>query len=239
MEVEIGGKGSITGQQAPSLVRALVVGFEKRPKFVGALLMLLLALNGGLVYAGAAFTVPKGREASDPVQVFVSYSRKDAEYLEQISLPGAVEDALKEEGIVFWRDQDDIVPGDHWDKRIRKAIAASDIALVLVSENYLHSGYCSKEIRILLNKANEDTKLLPVILSTCDWRSYDWLAEPQCLPGGEETVKENYEDPKKREELFSRIQDGLRKQAENVRKERREKRSLFRRVWKPRRAMQE
>ncbi len=101
------------------------------------------------------------------LKVFVTYSHKDAAYLEDDALLGFLKGLEKTEGIEFWTDQR-IALGDSWDEAIKSNLRDSRIALVLVSEGFLDSDYCQNvEIRTLLaGKAH----LMPVILSPCGWR---------------------------------------------------------------------
>jgi hypothetical protein len=120
----------------------------------------------------------------------------------------------KTEGIALWTDQK-ILGGDPWDEVIKTNLRESRIALVLVSEWFLDSPYCQDvEIRELLaGKAH----LIPVILSPCSWRRFEWLSSRQFLPGGDETIEEHYTDAGKRKRLYLTIKDQLREIVGRVR----------------------
>lgn len=146
--------------------------------------------------------------------VFVSYAHKDAGYLADDSLLGFLKGLEKIEDIEFWTDRK-IIAGDPWDEVIKNRLQDSRIALVLVSEWFLDSPYCQDiEIRTLLaGKAH----LIPVILSPCSWRHFQWLSSRHFLPGGDETIEEHYTDPGKRKRLYLEIKDQLRSIVERVR----------------------
>ncbi len=141
------------------------------------------------------------------LKVFVTYSHKDADYLKDDSLLGFLRGLEKTEDIEFWTDQR-IVAGDPWDEVIKENLRNSRIALVLVSEWFLDSDYCQNvEIRALLaGKAH----LIPIILSPCSWRHFDWLSSRQFLPPGDETIEEHYTKAGKRKRLYLQIKDQLR-----------------------------
>jgi TIR domain len=66
-------------------------------------------------------------------------------------------------------DEEDILPGQDWDFEIRKAIRASDIVLVCLSETSANKvGYLQREIRSVLDIADEQPEgsifLIPVRL---------------------------------------------------------------------------
>jgi hypothetical protein len=152
-----------------------------------------------------------------PVRVFVSYSHRDASYLDGDSLLVSLK-GLEKEGVEFWTDRH-LVAGEAWDEVIKRRIAESDIALVLVSQAFLDSEYCTNtEIQGFLARS---AVLFPVILSACEWERHEWLKSRQFLPGGGETIEEHYVEPGKRKSLFHKIRQQLREQIERVRATRR------------------
>jgi class 3 adenylate cyclase/tetratricopeptide (TPR) repeat protein len=152
-----------------------------------------------------------------PVKVFISYSHRDAAYLADDSLLGFLK-GLNDEGIELWTDER-IAAGASWDQEIQERLRTSDVALVLVSQSFLDSPYCTKiEVSSFLEHCRSSGMLLfPVILSPCEWQRHEWLASRQFLPGGDETIEESYTDPGKRKRLFLRIREELRAAVERVR----------------------
>ena len=153
---------------------------------------------------------------TEPIEVFVTYSKHDARYLKDDSLLGFLR-GLEREGVRFWTDRE-IPQGALWGADIEQHLATAPIALVLVSQWFLDTVYAQDvEIPALLtNKAH----LLPVILSPCEWRRHDWLSSRQFLPAGDKTIEEHYQDPGKRKRLFLEIREGLRQRLEAIRAER-------------------
>jgi class 3 adenylate cyclase len=152
-----------------------------------------------------------------PVRIFVSYSHSDAEYLGDKSLLGFLR-GLEREGAEFWTDER-IAAGDKWDDEIRSRLSQTDIALVLVSQSFLDSEYCtSVEIAEFLGRSRESGMVIvPVILSPCEWERHSWLCSTQYLPGSGQTIEENYVDAGARKRLYLTIRSSLREQIERLR----------------------
>ncbi|HYK01624.1 MAG TPA: AAA family ATPase [Thermoanaerobaculia bacterium] len=145
------------------------------------------------------------------MRIFISYSHRDPQYLGDDSLVGFLRGLEAEEGVEFWTDQR-LEGGTFWDEEIQKRLRESDIALVLVSQGFLDSPYCtSVEMSAFLARCREDGLIIfPVILSPCEWDRHEWLASRQFLPGGGETIEEHYAEPGKRKRLFLKIRQELR-----------------------------
>jgi hypothetical protein len=153
------------------------------------------------------------------IKVFVSYSHQDAAYLDERSLMGYLR-GLRKEGVEFWFDEA-LVSGDKWDEEIKDKINQTDIALILVSQAFLNSDYCTNvEIKLFLRQCRErGLVIFPIILSACEWERHGWLKSRQFLPGGNETIEEHYTDPGRQKRLFNRILEDLRTQIDRIREE--------------------
>lgn len=90
-------------------------------------------------------------------QVFISYSRRDAEVIESIV------SELEAAGIDVWLDREDITPGKQWRKQIVEAIDTAEAFVLNLSPNSAASDNVLKE----LNLAEEALEpfILPVMLS--------------------------------------------------------------------------
>jgi len=154
------------------------------------------------------------------VKVFVSYSHRDSAYLSDDSLLGFLK-GLNGEGVDLWTDER-IATGASWDQEIQERLRATDVALVLVSQSFLDSPYCTRvEIVSFLERCRADGMvMLPIILSPCEWERHEWLASRQFLPGGNETIEEHYADPGSRKRLFLRVRQELRAAVDGVRRSR-------------------
>lgn len=159
--------------------------------------------------------------SGDVVRVFVSYSHKDPSYLADDSLLGFLKGLSTEAGVEFWTDER-ITAGSFWDEEIRSRLEQSDIALVLVSQAFLDSPYCTQiEIGSFLDSCRKRGLLIfPVVLSACEWERHRWLATRQFLPAGGETIEEHYTEPGKRKRMFLRIRSELRNAIQSIREAR-------------------
>jgi len=146
---------------------------------------------------------------SDPVKVFVSYSHKDSQYLGDTSLLGFMR-GLKKDGADFWYDTR-LTAGEQWDDEIRTQLEQADIALILVSQSFLDSEYCTNvEVKDFVERSKaHGLTIVPVILSPCDWKRHDWLCSTQQLPGGGKNIEQDYEKDGDRKGLFHEIREAL------------------------------
>jgi len=137
--------------------------------------------------------------------------------LEDDSLLGYLS-SLRNEGIEFFTDRE-IATGALWDTEIRKAIAQTDVVLALVSQPFLNSRYCQDiEIANFLEARRKlGTRILPVILSPCDWRSHPWLAMTQAQPRDGRTIEADFRTKGKRDKVFLDILEDLRAVAGEIR----------------------
>jgi hypothetical protein len=99
--------------------------------------------------------------------VFISYSHKDEEYLERILIH--LEPLKKNESIKVWSDKE-IKPGDDWKNEIEKVLKDTNIAILLISADYLASDFIvQNELPPLLKNAmdKQKTRIIPVIIKPC------------------------------------------------------------------------
>lgn len=79
---------------------------------------------------------------------------------------------LLHDGFEPWLDEEDLLPGQDWQREITKAVKQSDVVLVCLSSNSINkTGYVQKEIREVLDVADllpEGTMfVIPVKLQEC------------------------------------------------------------------------
>jgi len=101
------------------------------------------------------------------VNIFICYSHKD-EVFKDVLLNHL--SCLKRQKLInAWEDRA-IQPGEEWFQSIIKAIENCDIALLLVSANFLSSDFINNyEIRALFMRKN-NIVIVPIILSPCTWK---------------------------------------------------------------------
>lgn len=147
------------------------------------------------------------------IKVFVSYSHADAIFVkdDKVSLLCFVR-GLERYGVTFWWDHK-LNAGDLWDAEIKTQLRQADIALVLVSQPFLNSSYCQDvEARSFIeSQISRGLRIIPIILSACDWERHKWLKQPAVLPGEGQNIKRNYSDSGKRQELFLKIYKAIEK----------------------------
>jgi iron(II)-dependent oxidoreductase len=113
--------------------------------------------------------------------IFISYSHKDEAWKERLVTQLRV---LALEGAFnLWEDRQ-IVTGDAWKSEIEKAINGANLAILLISADFLTSNFIrSKEVPPLLQRRNtEGMRIFPIILKPCPWKGVDWLTSIQVRP---------------------------------------------------------
>ena len=113
-------------------------------------------------------------------KVFISYSHQDEGWKDRVVKQLAV---LEEEGVDSWDDRK-IEGGGDWEQEIEKAIASCEVALLLISANFLTSKYIKgKEVPPLLQRREtHGVRVIPVILSPCNWDRIPWLKAINARP---------------------------------------------------------
>jgi internalin A len=111
-----------------------------------------------------------------PLKVFISYSHDDMTY--RLALQKFLVNLERENLIEIWQDGL-INAGDLWSDKIENNLEAADIVILLVSQSFIASSYVYEvEMAKTLKKVTEGTtKIIPVLLSECDWRSWKVLPE--------------------------------------------------------------
>lgn len=124
-------------------------------------------------------TLPTPAPKSRRKGVFICYSHKDAKWLERQQTHLR---PLEREGVVVW-DDTHLRPGDLWRDEIRKAMAETKVAILLVSADFIGSDFIrTDELPPLLAAAEEDgATILPVIISPCGFRRMESLSRFQAV----------------------------------------------------------
>jgi tetratricopeptide (TPR) repeat protein len=118
-----------------------------------------------------------------PPIVFVSYSHLDRVW-KDLLLPQL--NVLKKLALVdVWVDER-IDAGASWYPEIQGALARSAAAVCLISANYLSSDFVLKEEvpYFLAQREQRGLLLLPVLVSECPWRLFEWIKATQMVPEG-------------------------------------------------------
>ena len=114
------------------------------------------------------------------VNLFYSYCHKDEHYRERMESALVI---LREEGsLTEWSDRR-IIPGTPFPPQIIEKLSGSELAVFLVSPDFLASPACTDEWRRARKNAKETgPKLVPIILKTCAWKDFDTMKDYLALP---------------------------------------------------------
>lgn len=112
--------------------------------------------------------------------VFISYSHKDKKWLERLQV--FLKPLRRTYNIVFW-DDTQIQPGTDWRESIRQALEASQMAIFLVSPDFLASDFITQEeLPALLGAAEKrGTKILSLILRPCRFEQTPGISKYQAI----------------------------------------------------------
>src|SRR5689334_5588452 len=106
--------------------------------------------------------------------VFISYSHKDAAWKDRLVTHLA---GLQRQGLLsFWEDHG-IAAGADWRHEIEKAVSEAQVAVLLVSADFLASKFIAEaEVPALLDRAKrESLRIVPILIEPCAWRTVSWL----------------------------------------------------------------
>ena len=111
--------------------------------------------------------VGSGGRVRRVLQVFLCHSSGD-----KATVRALYQRLKREPGINTWLDEESLLPGQDWDAEIRKAVRASDIVVVCLSQGSISkTGYVQKEIGFALDVAEEQPEdkifLIPLRLEEC------------------------------------------------------------------------
>ena len=106
----------------------------------------------------------------EPLKIFISYSKRDTTYKEQLLVHLS---KMQREGLIeIWHDQ--MIEVGEWDAQIKTALDHSDVVICLVSQNFFDSQYIwDHELNGSLKRAEKgECKIIPVLIRDCDWESW-------------------------------------------------------------------
>ena len=100
---------------------------------------------------------------------FISYTHADTALKDQLVRHLA---PLRREGLIdVWHDAM-LRPGEHLDDGVQAALAASDLILLLVSSDFIHSEYCYEQemVRAFARQRAGTAHVVSLILRPCQWK---------------------------------------------------------------------
>lgn len=106
-------------------------------------------------------------ESAEQLRVFLCHSRNDKSTVRDFY------QRLCGDGVDPWLDEENLVPGQKWDRAIRTAVRDSDVVIVFLSKGSVtKGGYVQKEIKFALDVADEQPEgtifIIPARLEDCD-----------------------------------------------------------------------
>ncbi len=135
--------------------------------------------------------------------IFVSYSRRDARWVQEgeYGLIPWLQRSLKRRNVELWYDHAlKKLPGEDYRQRIAEEISRSQMAILLISQEFLNSDFIRDFeiplIRTMLDR--NELKVVPILVGTTVWEVEDelrWIADRQMLPGAAIPLVDYIGDP--------------------------------------------
>ncbi len=122
------------------------------------------------------------------IRVFVSYSHLDERWVKE-GVHGLIPwlaQQLKRKGIEIWYDPAlRKRPGDDFKKQIKSEIDRAQMAILLISQDFLNSDFIREfELPWIRERVDRgELSLIPILVGPALDRDLDWLADRQMLPG--------------------------------------------------------
>jgi len=154
----------------------------------------------------------KGKEIATALKVFISYSHKDEEFKDELVTMLA---GLQRRGIIdAWQDRR-IEEGDEWYQDIQDAMNDCDLAILLVSANFIASRFIQDEElpKLLEHHIDEGMRVVPVIVKPCLWQSEPVIKDLQVLPRDGKPVITFSKDNGERDQVWADIAKVIEKRA--------------------------
>ena len=113
--------------------------------------------------------------------VFISYCHADETWKDRLVRHLKVLDL--EDQLTIWDDRR-IAAGDEWRPQIEAALDNADLAVLLITADFLISDFIRRtEVPTLLRRrTSEGVRVIPLLVKPCPWQAVDWLAALQCRP---------------------------------------------------------
>jgi small GTP-binding protein len=143
-------------------------------------------------------------DVTSPLRVFISYSHKDEEFKEELITMLA---GLQRQRIIdAWQDRR-IEEGDAWYQAIQDAMNDCDMAILLVSQNFIASRFIQDEElpHVLQRRREQGLRVIPIIVRPCKWQSEPVLKELQALPRDNKAVITFSKDNGERDQVWTDI----------------------------------
>ena len=125
--------------------------------------------------------------------IFVSYCRSDINWVKEgeYNLIPWIAKSLKNKGITVWYDKElKKLPGEEYKKIIKTEIDRADLAILLISQEFINSEFIRKFEMPWIRERIERNELaiIPILVGRTLWEyeyDYNWLKDRQMLIGEE------------------------------------------------------
>lgn len=116
-----------------------------------------------------------------PLKTFICYAHEDRTTVE--GLLKHLRLLEKKDLLEIW-DDGPILPGQDWDKSIKRRLEAAQLILMFVSVDFISSEYIeTTELKTALQRHTDgEATLVPIIVRSCDWADYFDIGYFQALP---------------------------------------------------------
>ncbi len=115
------------------------------------------------------------------LKIFISYNHRDEIVKDELIIKLTT---LKEKGLIsVWEDRK-IIPGQKWDNEIEQQLQEAEVALLLVSPDFLNSRYINDvELPKVIQKEKAGEMIvIPILIRECDFIKRSDIAKFQALP---------------------------------------------------------
>lgn len=119
-----------------------------------------------------------------PLNIFISYAHEDRDLM--LKLVKHLSTLKREHKIAIWEDGE-ILAGQYWNEEIKKKLAASHIAILIVSSDFTASEYIWEiEVPMMYKRSDrgENFRIIPVLARECHFE--DNIAKIGMLPKNED-----------------------------------------------------
>ncbi len=118
--------------------------------------------------------VPFDIKGTEPKNVFVSYSHKNTQWVTKIK--NQLIGLRRSNFIKDWTDQE-ILPGEKWDKKILEQIKKADVFILLLSADFMASDYIwDVELKKAFERKSPFPKIIPIYIESFDFEAIPAIA---------------------------------------------------------------
>jgi internalin A len=129
-------------------------------------------------------------ERKESVSVFISYSRRDGVFLEQ--LRAALVPYERKGELTVWADEL-VDPGQAWEDEILSRLEQAQLIILLLSNDFLGSSYCmDKELpRVMARRKAGVCEIVPIVIRACRYDKHDSVGALQAILVGGKPINEH------------------------------------------------